>query len=509
MPSPHTTTEKILPLEVLAARLAVREGRTVVHCHGVFDLMHLGHIRHFQEARTFGDVLVVTVTPDEFVHKGPHRPVFTAALRAESIAALACVDYVAVNRWPTAVEAIDLLQPDVYVKGLEYQDVGNDPTGRIVDEAAAVARHGGQIRFTDDVVFSSSTLLNDFFSPFPEPVRQYVREVSHRYGARGLLAWLDRAAQLRVLAVGEVVLDEYVLCDTLGKSGKEPILAARQVESELHAGGVLAIANHLAAFTPQVSVVSTLGREATQESFVRQHLRPGVTPHLLRHAGPTIVKRRYVERYPFQKLFEVYQMHAGEQPAADRAAVHQALADALPGADLVLVADYGHGLLDEAAVALVCEEASCLAVNVQLNAGNFGFNTIAKYPRADFLCISENELRLALRNQEGDLRTLTEQASRRQRCPRLLVTRGKQGCLCFDAAEGFFEIPAFTGRVVDRVGSGDTVLAVASLCVSQGAPMEVAGFLGNVAGAMAVGTVGNRTPLDGVALRKHVIALLK
>ncbi|GAB7081044.1 PfkB family carbohydrate kinase [Megalodesulfovibrio paquesii] len=513
------TSGKILPLTALAERLQTlraqghpQESPTVVHCHGVFDLLHIGHIRHFQAAKRLGDLLVVTVTPDEFVNKGPHRPVFTAALRTESIAALDCVDYVAVNAWPTAVEALALLKPDIYVKGSEYKDIDNDPTGRIVDEAQAVARHGGRIEFTEDVVFSSSTLLNDFFSPFPEPVQQYVRDISRRLGAPALLGWLERAAGLRAMVVGETILDEYVLCDTLGKSGKEPILAARHVEAECHAGGVLAIANHLAAFARRVDLVSSLGEQEPQEEFVLRGLRPGVVPHLARHAGPTIVKRRFVERYPFQKLFEIYHMHDGEQPAAAREDFLARLGMQLRedgGPDVAIVADYGHNLLDAEAVALLCEQARFLAVNAQLNAGNFGYNTIAKYPRADFLCISENELRLEMRRRDGDLRALVELASRQRQCPRLLITRGKQGCLCYGAEEGFFEIPAFTGKVVDRVGSGDTVLAVASLCVAQGAPMEVAGFLGNVAGAMAVGVVGNREPLDKVALVKHVIALLK
>ena len=91
-------------------------GKTVAHCHGVFDLVHPGHIRHFEAASRLGDVLIVTVTRDEFVNKGPGRPVFPEQLRAESIAALGCVDYVAINKWPTAVETIALIKPDVYVK---------------------------------------------------------------------------------------------------------------------------------------------------------------------------------------------------------------------------------------------------------------------------------------------------------------------------------------------------------------------------------------------------------
>src|ERR1700733_9135043 len=124
MASPVNTPEgKVRSLHQVATDLDTHraEGRKIVLCHGVFDPLHIGHIRHFEQARKFGDILVVTVTPDRFVNKGPHRPVFPQDLRAEAIAALALVDFVAVNEWPMAIETIKLLKPDVYVKGSEFR----------------------------------------------------------------------------------------------------------------------------------------------------------------------------------------------------------------------------------------------------------------------------------------------------------------------------------------------------------------------------------------------------
>src|SRR5439155_11912311 len=147
-------TTKIKDIHELAAELAsVRRGRTVVQCHGVFDLLHIGHIRHFQEAKKSGQILVVTVTPDRHVNKGPHRPVFTETLRAEAIASLDCVDYVAINKWPTAVEAIRLLRPDVYAKGSDYRDPSADHTGGIALERRAVEDGGGKLLLTDENTF--------------------------------------------------------------------------------------------------------------------------------------------------------------------------------------------------------------------------------------------------------------------------------------------------------------------------------------------------------------------
>lgn len=152
---------KILTVEALAVKVAELKkiGKTIVHCHGCFDLMHPGHIKYFQAAKAMGDVLIVTVSPDIYVDKGPGRPVFNQALRAESIAALECVDYVAINRWVTAEETLRLVRPNIFVKGQEFERL-EDKTGKIQREAEVVKEVGAQLRFTHEIVFSSSQLLN-------------------------------------------------------------------------------------------------------------------------------------------------------------------------------------------------------------------------------------------------------------------------------------------------------------------------------------------------------------
>src|SRR5262245_58630364 len=128
---------KIHPLPELVPLFEAHRaaGRRIVHCHGVFDLLHIGHIRHFEQARKLGDVLVVTLTPDRFVNKGINRPAFTESLRAEFLSSLRSVDYVAINRWPTAVETIRMLRPAVFAKGSEFRGL-SDTIGHVAREAA-------------------------------------------------------------------------------------------------------------------------------------------------------------------------------------------------------------------------------------------------------------------------------------------------------------------------------------------------------------------------------------
>jgi len=153
----------VVELDLLVKELKKHkgEGKTVILCHGCFDLMHPGHIKHFQAAKQMGDTLVVTVTPDSHVDKGPGRPIFDQNLRAECIAALECVDYVAINKWPTSVETLKVLKPDIYVKGQEFENL-EDKTGKLQKEYEILKELGIQIRFTREIAFSSTKLLNQY-----------------------------------------------------------------------------------------------------------------------------------------------------------------------------------------------------------------------------------------------------------------------------------------------------------------------------------------------------------
>ena len=155
---------KVVSVEELAERVAALKaaGKRVAHCHGCFDLVHPGHIKHLQAARRLADALVVTVSPDRFVDKGPGRPAFPEQLRAESVAALECVDYAAVNQWPTAEETIRLLRPDYFIKGQEFERPENR-TEKLRREVEAVREAGGEMRFTHEFVSSSTALLKQHF----------------------------------------------------------------------------------------------------------------------------------------------------------------------------------------------------------------------------------------------------------------------------------------------------------------------------------------------------------
>ncbi len=473
--------------------------------HGRFDFLHIGYVRHLQRARELGDLLVVTVVPDQFTDYGPARPVFAEQFRLEALAALACVDCVALSRGATAVEDLLLLRPDVFARGSEARE---HETAEVLEkEKEALAQVGGVLEYTEEVSLRSARQLQELTYTHPLVVNEFLASFRTRHSTSQVLDWLRRARDLRVLVVGETIVDEYHYCNTLGKSGKEPVLCVQFQQRERFAGGILAVANHIASLVEQVDVLTVLGGANSHEEFLRERLMPNVKPHFLYAPGaPTICKQRFLETYPLQKLFEVYHLdESASYSVGPEVARHLKSAGDY---DLVLVADYGHGMLTTEAVACLEREARYLAVNTQVNAGNAGFNTISKYGRADFISISERELRLDARDKRGDVKDMVQRCARRAGSKRVIITRGADGCLGYSPHDGFVEVPSLTQRVVDRVGAGDTVLAVSSLLAAQGAPIEVLGLVGNAAGAQSVAVVGNRIGLDAAALMKQLQSLI-
>jgi rfaE bifunctional protein nucleotidyltransferase chain/domain len=508
----ETTGNKIKRVSDLALALKALQaaGKKIVHCHGVFDLLHIGHIKHLEAARQLGDALVVTLTPDRFVNKGPHRPAFPERLRAEALASLACVDFVAINEWPTAVETIQRLRPNFFVKGIVREAGKRDHTNAIQQEEDAVKAAGGKLVLTDEETFSASTLINRFMDVFNPETRTFLEQFRARHTPEEIVGYLQAIRKLKVLVIGETIVDEYQFCSVMGKSGKEPVLAALHNRTEQYAGGVLAIANHVSNFCDNVSLLSSIGEINSCEDFILSKLNKNVSPRFIRVAGaPTIIKRRFLEEYLGAKLFEVYEMRMDAAPPVAEAEFCRELERLAATHDVVIVADYGHGLMSDRAVQLVCQHSKFLAVNTQTNAGNKGFNTISKYPRADYVSIGEPEVRLDTRQATADLRVLTENLAKKTATKNFIVTRGSRGCLIHDREQGLSEVPAFAIRVVDRVGAGDAVLGVTAPCVALGVPPQVLGFIANVVGAEACTIMGHRSSIEPTSLFRHLTSLMK
>jgi rfaE bifunctional protein nucleotidyltransferase chain/domain len=188
-----------------------KEGKKIVLCHGVFDLLHPGHIRHFASAKKYGDILLVTITADKFVKKGPGRPIFRQELRAEVLSSLTVVDYIAILNSDSAIDAIQKIKPNFYVKGPDYKK--RKPTvgilRKLADEEKAIKEVGGKIIFTDDeIIFSSSKLINEHLSVYPAKTQQYLNSFKLKHPAESIFESLSNLRKLKVLFIGDAIIDQ-------------------------------------------------------------------------------------------------------------------------------------------------------------------------------------------------------------------------------------------------------------------------------------------------------------
>lgn len=500
---------KILDFEsaVSRAKELKKQGLKVVLCHGVFDLLHIGHLRYLRRAREFGDVLMVTVTPDQYVNKGPGRPVFTGHLRAEALASLDCVDYVALNLWPTAVETITALRPDFYVKGAEYKNIHDDLTGNMAREAAAAEAAGSALAFVEDIVFSSSSLINQHLSIYPRELAQYLNLLRQRYDLEEVLRMIDSLSGLKVLVVGDAIIDQYAYCTPLGLSSKDPTMALRQINQEVFPGGAMAVAGHAAGLSGEVTLFSIFGEDCPYEDLVRRTLPANVRLIAHRAPGPTVRKLRYVDSYSMAKMLEIYHLSEEAVPADIEQAMCRQLSEIIGDYDVVLAPDYGHGLITGGMIEILCR-APFLAVNTQANAANRGYHTIWRYPRADFISLARHELALAFQDRKAPVQDLMKILWDRLRPRTLVATCGSDGLEAMNTDE-YIQTPALAIRTVDRVGAGDALFVAMALAAYRGCPLEMMGLIGNLAGARLVEAVGNNVSINAAFIKKALIAMLK
>ena len=502
--------QKIQTLDALSAILQSfrEENKVIVHCHGVFDLIHPGHLRYFGEAKSFGEILVVTLSPDRFVNKGPERPVFNQKLRAEALAALQIIDFVAINDTPSAVETILQLQPDIYAKGGEYKDL-KDLTGNVAKEYEAIHSIGGKMVFTDNITFSSTRLLNDYFSVFSPDAEIYLNRFRQDYTADKVIGMFELLDRMRVLIVGDTIIDEYHFCRAMGLANKSATINARFLQSESHLGGACALANHISNFCNQTHLVTCLGENKDVLEFVTSKLNPNVTTEFfIKPEASTTVKRRFLDDSR-NRLFEL--SFLDDQPLVSKLEqkVLRYLLEGAPDFDLIIAADFGHGFISSKMVDLLCSLQPFLAVNAQTNSANTGFNLITKYPEANYVCIDEREIRLACHDRFCPIEELVGNLAKRMHASALSVTQGNHGSTTWTADSRIFQSSAFTTEVVDATGAGDAYFALSSLCAAAGYPGELIGFAGNCAGAMIVRVLGNAESVTPTNLYRFISSVLK
>jgi rfaE bifunctional protein nucleotidyltransferase chain/domain len=506
---------KILPYEKAGAFFTQlrEEGKRIVQCHGTFDLVHPGHVVHLEEAKALGDVLVVTVTAEKFVNKGPGRPCFNDALRAHSLAALACVDYVVLIPFPAAVEAIRLVRPNIYCKGKEYADASVDVTGNIAGDIAAVQECGGEIRYIGSVVFSSTKLLNRHFDYLSSEVKEFCQRIGQEIDPTWIREEVERFRDLKILVIGDTIIDQYTYLTVQGLTSKNRIMSGRFLREETHLGGALAALRHVKQFCDNVKFISLLGEEPWVDGLMAGALTEGEDFVVRDPAFTTVVKKRYVE--PLQagselsKLFSVNFIDAEPPTLSTQTRVLDQIRKHIREVDAVLLLDFGHGLMQPMIRDCVQDEAPFLVVNCQTNSNNHGYNIITRqYRRMDAFSLDQQEIMLACGARDLHYETELEKLKEGFGASYAWLTRGSVTTVGLRTGEKTIHIPALETEVIDAVGAGDAFFSVAGLAAARGLPVNLATFLAQLAGAQAVKIVGNARPISKSSLLKSAMSLL-
>lgn len=505
--------KKVIPFEQAHAFFQkLRHGGTrIVQCHGTFDLVHPGYICLFEAARARGDVLVVTVPGESYTAAGQERPYFSETLRVKSLGALELVDYVVVVPHSEAFAAIECVCPHVYCKNSEPEPPG---VARLPQEdMAALERLGGESVSLDYSVFSSAKLINNFFKHLPEEVKAQGRALAGQYTPEKFRGVLDGFSKLRVLVVGDTIFDRYSYVKVQGLTSKNRIMSGRFLKEHTDPGGGLAVARHIRQFTPHVRMVSMVGTEPWVDAAVGEHLSKEEDLFVRDPRITTVLKQRYVEpvsdEKEMAKLFSVNYIDAGPAPAEVVEKVLHNLTVAMQDVDLVVVTDFGHGLMAPEVRELVQAKAPFLALNCQTNSNNHGFNIIShQYRRCDCFSLDEQEILLSCARRGIDYGKELEALRERMGARYGWLTRGGVETIGVDHQNNAMRWPPLEPAVTDTVGAGDAFFSVVALAAAQNLPVNLSTLLGQLAGGQAVKIVGNSEPISKEALLKSGLSLL-
>jgi rfaE bifunctional protein kinase chain/domain/rfaE bifunctional protein nucleotidyltransferase chain/domain len=487
--------------------------KKIVLCHGVFDVLHHGHIKYFEDAKKNageGGVLIVSITDDKFVNKGFGRPYFNFKIRAETIASLSVVDYVCKSPNESSVEVIKYLKPYIYCKGHDYGDKKKDLTKNIYLEKKAVERYGGSLVITQTPMQSSSKIINSYYSLFSKDQEKNISNIKKNFESAEIIKSIKDLKSKKILVIGEIIIDEYVFCETLGKSGKEPFLVVNKKKTENYLGGSAAIAMNLSDFCKKIDLVSYIGSKNSKIKFIKKNLNKNIKSFLIKkNNSTTVIKRRYIEFNERNKMLGVYSLNDSYLNKFEESKIVNYLKSKLKLYDLVIVADYGHGLITKKIASLITKNAKYISLNAQINSANTGYHSLDKYRSLNIVVINLNELKHETRNRSDNFYIPGKKLMTKMNINNLIVTRGRDGATFFSKDKKIFEVASYAKEVVDKIGAGDCLFAFVSLFLAAKFDKHLSLFLASLAAGKNVEMMGNSNYIKSIDLFKTINYCLK
>ncbi len=484
--------------------------KKIVLCHGDFDNFHYGHLKYFESAKKFGNILIVSLTSDKYINKGLNRPIFNEKQRAEIISSLEIVDYVYIDYNLTAEKIISNLKPDYFVKGSDYKDPKKDLSGNIIKERKLVEKNGGKLVFTDEEVFSSSKIINHF--GMNKDLLKSLINIKKKYDINEIVKKINLISKLKILIIGETIIDEYIYVSPLGKPSKEDILASLYNSKKKFLGGLFASVNILSRFTNNIDFITVVNKDKKEFDFVKKNLPKNLNKKMFFFdKRPTTTKSRFVQDNYFKvkKIYEYYKMEDHPISKAIESSILKKLNQNIRKYDLIIVNDYGHGLMTNRIISKLQTSKKFLSVTSQINAGNQGFNLITKYKKANYYCLDRSEALKALENKFLKDHEIAKKLQKKTGGDHICVTMGTRGSYMANKNGQNFKFPSLTNNVADTISAGDAFLCMSAPIMHITKSLELSSLIGNLAGALEVSLPGSSQSFSKDQYISNLNTLLK
>ena len=501
---------KILNIKELKIIREKNKKKKIVLVHGVFDLIHKGHIEYFKEAKKFGEILVASVTADKYVNKGVNRPYFNSQDRIKFLTELELIDFVILSQNKSSVEIINSLKPNFYIKGPDYLKKKNDKAGNLEIENNAVKRNGGQIKFTSGEQFSSTKILNDNIEELKIIPKFLKQNKIKLFNKNQMLREFDfcknKIKKQKVLIIGEIILDNYLYSIPLGTPSKENILSVNYLKKVEFYGGSLPILNNISELYNDVTFLSFYKDEKFARKIKKNFSNKAKINLIYENQFKEIKKNRYIDINNNRKFFEFYDFNNQEYINSK---LLNYLKSNLKKFDKVIVCDFGHGLINEEIVEVLQKKSKFLCINVQTNSGNRGFNLFTKFQKADLLVLDEPEIRLGLSVRYKNLDKIIYD-KKLQKFKNIMITLGVNGlALRLYGEKKYTYFPALSSNVIDTIGAGDATYSYCSMLIGNTKNNLLIGFFSSIAGAIKTRILGHSNFIKIEEVKKSFESLIK
>ena len=425
-----------------------------------------------------------------------------------SLSALSLVNFVIVSDSVSANEVIKNIKPNVYFKGKDYKVLSNDPTKNIILEKREVEKYGGKIVFSLSELNSSSKLLFQNNMIFPEYITKFLSSLKKNISLKETQAILEKIKKLKVLVIGDTIIDNYIFCNTVGKASKDPMLVVEKKFNKKFLGGAASVALNCYSMCKNIVFFTKLGTKNKKNyNFVINKLKK-INLCLIKDKSSYVnEKARYVDYLSSSKLIGVYELDKSKKNNFNQESFLK-LKNKIKNFDAVVLLDYKHGLIDNLIAKEIFRHKNNY-VNFQVNSSNRNNHNFDNFKNINCLVINEDELRNELKDTETNLNKLIKNFSLQKKIKIIIVTQGKNGSVMYHSKQNqFFEVPSFSTNVKDRVGAGDIIISIISLFLTVTNNYQFALTVASMFGAKAVENYGNENIVNSTELLKFASTFL-